>query len=67
MEGGVEDRHLRHVRPQLAGDLDPERVGRVVQGRERDHLANRVEDPLVHDGRGAEGLAPVDDPVPDPR
>ena len=32
MEGGVEDRHLRHPRARRKGDLDPLEVAGVVQG-----------------------------------
>ena len=65
VEGGVEDRHLRHPRARREGDLDPLEVAGVVQRGEGDHRPDRIEGSGIHPYRFPETLSAVDDPVPD--
>jgi hypothetical protein len=65
VEGGVEDRHRGNPGEELAGHLNAVQVGRVMQGRERDHVPDRLGNAIVHAGRCVEALAPVDHAVAD--
>ena len=63
-EGGIEDRDVRQVRQQPAGDLDPEDGRRVVQRGQRCEGLERG-DQLVVDRRGPVEIGPtVYDAVP---
>ena len=65
VEGGVEHGDLGNVRHARPGDLDADDVRRVVEGSERDLLANRGDHLVVDQGRLREDLAAVNDAMPD--
>ena len=62
-EGGVEDTHVRHLRQVLAGGLDAQHVGGVVQRRQRGELAHHLHHGVVEEHRCGEAAAAVDDAV----
>jgi hypothetical protein len=66
VERGVEDRYLGQFGPDGADRLDAGQVRRVVQRRQPGELADRGDDLVIHQGRGAEPVAAVHDPVADP-
>ena len=65
VEGGIENRHLGYSGEEAHRHLDTLQVGRVMQGRQGDHVANDGDDPLIHPGRALEGLAAMDHPMAD--
>ena len=65
VERGVEHRDLRQCGVQPAGDLDAQRVGRIVQRGQRGQLADRGQHAVVDQHRSVEPGAAVHHPVPD--
>jgi len=65
VERGVEDGHLGQLGQRRAGRLDAVDPGRVVQRRERDKVADRLQDRVVDERGPGEPWPAVHDPVPD--
>ncbi len=65
VEGGVEDRHVGHVREQLLTGVDAGHVRGIVQRRQGEAVADDVLDVGVDQGRGRRLLASMHDAVPD--
>ena len=63
VEGGVEDRDLRHLGEEPQRDPQSLQVGRVVEGRERDEVLDDVEQAFVDERRLGEEFATVHDAV----
>ena len=63
VEGGIEDRHLGHPGEEIQGDLDARQIGRIVQGRQGDHVADDGHHRRVNPGRPVEGLPPMHHPM----
>ena len=65
VKGGVEDGNLRGVREELLGDFDAHEIGRIVQGAEREEIADGLLDLGVHPDGVAVDLAAVQHAVAD--
>ena len=65
VEGGVEAGDLRHPRKAAAHDPDRLQVVGLMQRRERHQRFKRLDDGFVDQHRTGEGLAAMDDPMPD--
>ena len=67
MEGGVEAGDLRHSRQTPADDPDRLQVMGLMQGSERHQRLELLDNGFVDQNRAGEGLAAMNDPVPDGR
>ena len=66
VKGGIEDRHLRHIRLACHGHLDAQQVGRIVQRRKGREPPNGLDHTCVDQTGFAKGFTPVNDSVSDP-